>query len=129
MSGRSVDRVAADRISLRGLAATGFHGVLPDERRDGQTFVVDLDLTLDTRPAAQSDDLRDTVDYGGLATNVVAIVQGPPVNLIETLAAQVAAACLTDPRVISAAVTVHKPNAPVGVPFTDVAVTIERSRV
>jgi 7,8-dihydroneopterin aldolase/epimerase/oxygenase len=129
MSGRSVDRVAADRISLRGLTATGFHGVLPDERRDGQTFVVDLDLTLDTRPAAQSDDLRDTVDYGGLATNVVAIVQGPPVNLIETLAAQVAAACLTDPRVISAAVTVHKPNAPVGVPFTDVAVTIERSRV
>jgi dihydroneopterin aldolase len=129
MSGRSVDRVAADRISFRGLTATGFHGVLPDERRDGQTFVVDLDLTLDTRPAAQSDDLRDTVDYGGLATNVVAIMQGPPVNLIETLAAQVAAACLTDPRVISAAVTVHKPNAPVGVPFTDVAVTIERSRV
>lgn len=129
MTGRSSDPVAGDRVSLRGLTATGYHGVFPEERRDGQTFVVDLDLTLDTRPAAQSDDLRDTVDYGGLATQVVQIVQGPPVNLIETLAAQVAAACLTDPRVTSAAVTVHKPNAPVGVTFSDVAVTIERSRV
>jgi dihydroneopterin aldolase len=128
MSGRSVDHVGADRISLRGLTATGFHGVLPSERRDGQTFVVDLDLSLDTGPAARSDDLRDTVDYSGLATNVIEIVQGPPVNLIETLAAQVATACLTDPRVTSASVTVHKPNAPVGVPITDVAVTIERSR-
>jgi dihydroneopterin aldolase len=129
MTGRSADPVAGDRVSLRGLTAIGYHGVFPEERRDGQTFVVDLDLTLDTRPAAQSDDLRDTVDYGGLASNVVQIVQGPPVNLIETLAAQVAAACLTDPRVTSAAVTVHKPNAPVGVTFSDVAVTIERSRV
>ena len=129
MTARSVAAGATDRVSLRGLTATGFHGVFPEERRNGQTFVVDLDLTLDTGPAAQSDDLRDTVDYGRLATDVVEIVQGPPVNLIETLAAQVAAACLTDPRVTSAAVTVHKPNAPVGVTFSDVAVTIERSRV
>jgi dihydroneopterin aldolase len=129
MTDRPTDPTVGDRVSLRGLSATGHHGVLPEERRDGQTFVVDLDLILDTRAAAESDDLRDTVDYGGLATRVVDIVQGPPVNLIETLAAQVAAACLTDPRVISAAVTVHKPNAPVGVTFSDVAVSIERSRV
>ena len=129
MTDRTGDPVTGDRVSLRGLTATGYHGVLPAERRDGQTFVVDLDLTLDTRPAARSDDLHDTVDYGTLAVSVVQIVQGPPVNLIETLAARVAAACLTDPRVSSAAVTVHKPNAPVGVAFTDVAVTIERSRV
>jgi 7,8-dihydroneopterin aldolase/epimerase/oxygenase len=129
MTDRAVQPVPADRISLRGLAATGYHGVLPAERRDGQTFVVDLDLTIDTRPAAMSDNLHDTVDYAGLAASVVDIVQGPPVNLIETLAAHVADACLTDPRVSSAAVTVHKPNAPVGVTFSDVAVTIERSRV
>jgi dihydroneopterin aldolase len=129
MTDRNAETAAGDRVSLKGLTATGYHGVFPAERRDGQTFVVDLDLILDTRPAAQSDDLRDTVDYGGIASSVVEIVQGPPVNLIETLAARVAAACLTDPRVTSAAVTVHKPNAPVGVTFSDVAITIERSRV
>jgi 7,8-dihydroneopterin aldolase/epimerase/oxygenase len=129
MSDRRDDPTAGDRVSLTGLTATGYHGVFPEERRDGQEFVVDVALTLDTRPAAESDDLHDTVDYGGLATSVVQIVEGQPVNLIETLAARVATACLADPRVSSAEVTVHKPHAPVGVTFSDVAITIERSRV
>jgi 7,8-dihydroneopterin aldolase/epimerase/oxygenase len=117
-----------DRVALRGLAARGHHGVLAHERRTGQRFVVDVVLHLDTRPAAGSDDLADTVDYGALAEQVVALVEGEPVDLLETLADRVARLCLGDPRVAEAEVTVHKPEAPVTVPFDDVTVTIHRSR-
>ena len=115
-----------DLISLTGLTVRGFHGVLPEERRDGQDFVVDAVLTVDTRPAAASDNLADTVDYGVLAGALAAVVAGEPVDLLETLAARLAEVCLADPRVISACVTVHKPSAPIPLAFTDVAVTVVR---
>lgn len=117
-----------DRIALRGLRAFGHHGVLPDERRDGQPFVVDVVLGVDTRAAAKTDDLAETVDYSSLAGRVVEAVGSDPVNLIETLAERVADVCLTEPKVNDVEVTVHKPQAPVGVPFDDIAVTIHRSR-
>lgn len=116
----------SDRIALTGLRVHGHHGVLPEERRDGQEFVVDVVLTVDTREAATADDLAATVDYGVLAARLAAVVGGEAVNLIETLAARLADVCLTDPRVISARVTVHKPSAPIPFPFEDVAVTVER---
>ena len=115
-----------DRIVLTGLRVRGRHGVYPDERRDGQEFVVDLSLTLDTAPAAASDDVADTVHYGELAEDVAAIIAGPPVALLETLADRIARAALTRPRVRSATVTVHKPQAPIPLDFADVAVTIQR---
>lgn len=115
-----------DRITLTGLTVRGFHGVLPEERRDGQDFVVDAVLTVDTRAAAASDDLADTVDYGVLATRLAAVVAGDAVDLVETLASRLAEACLADGRVISATVTVHKPSAPIPLAFTDVAVTVVR---
>lgn len=117
-----------DRLAVTGLRAYGRHGVFEHERKNGQTFVVDVELGLDTRAAAASDDLTRTVDYGVLASDVVAIVEGPPVLLIETLAEKVADRCLADSPVQVVRVTVHKPEAPVTVPFADVAVTIERSR-
>lgn len=116
----------SDVIALRGLRVRGFHGVLPEERRDGQDFVVDVELCVDTRPAAASDDLADTVDYAVLADRLVAVVAGDPVDLIETLAARLAEACLVDERVIEARVTVHKPAAPIPHAFADVAVTVVR---
>lgn len=118
-----------DRVALRGLKARGYHGVFPEERREGQTFVVDLVLGLDTRPAAADDDLAKTVHYGIVAEEVVAVVEGEPVNLIETLAARIAQACLKHEEVQEVEVTVHKPDAPITVPFDDVTVTITRSRV
>ena len=118
-----------DRVALRGLRARGYHGVFPEERREGQTFVVDLVLGLDTRPAAADDDLAKTVHYGIVAEEVVAVVQGEPVNLIETLAERVAQVCLKHEGVQEVEVTVHKPDAPITVPFDDVTVTITRSRV
>lgn len=117
-----------DRVALRGLRGFGRHGVLPAERRNGQAFLVDVSLGLDTRAAASSDDLADTVDYGVLADRVVALVEGSPVNLIETLAERIATLCLAQAAVAHVQVTVHKPSAPVTVPFDDVSVTINRSR-
>jgi dihydroneopterin aldolase len=117
-----------DRITQRGLRATGHHGVYEHERAAGQTFVVDLSLSLDLRPAARSDDVADTVHYGELAEQVVAVVTGPPVDLIETLAARIADVALAYPIVSSVEVTVHKPQAPITVAFDDVTVTVVRER-
>ncbi|HEX3830069.1 MAG TPA: dihydroneopterin aldolase [Sporichthyaceae bacterium] len=118
-----------DRVALRGLRGIGRHGVLETERRTGQPFLVDVDLGLDTRPAAGADELALTVDYAQIATAVVALVEGEPVNLIETLAERIAAECLSRPTVQTVEITVHKPAAPVTVPFQDVSVTITRSRL
>ena len=122
------DVSAADRITLTGLTVRGNHGVFDFERRDGQDFVVDVELELDTAPAARSDDVADTADYGTLASALVEVVAGEPVNLIETLAQRLADACLGDGRVQAATVTVHKPQAPIQHQFADVAVRIRRSR-
>lgn len=117
-----------DRISIVGLRVRGRHGVFEHERTQGQDFVIDAVLWLDTAPAAAADDLTLTADYGALAERLAAIVAGEPVALIETLAARLAAACLADDAVQEAEVTVHKPAAPVLQEFADIAVTIRRSR-
>ena len=117
-----------DRILLSGLRASGRHGVLPEERERGQEFVVDLELTLPLAAAAATDRVAATVHYGDLAGRVVAAVEADPVDLIETVADRVAALVLEDPLVEQVAVSVHKPSAPVPVPFGDVAVRIERTR-
>ena len=118
-----------DRIRLTGVRARGFHGVYDAERRSGQDFVVDLDLELSLAAAAASDDVADTVHYGELAERVVEIVAGDPVDLLETLATRIADAALGFGLVDAVTVTVHKPQAPIAVPFGDVSVTIERRRV
>lgn len=119
---------AADRLSVSGIEATGYHGVFDFERREGQLFRVDLVLGLDTRAAARSDDLQDTVDYGTLVAQVVEAIETDPVDLIEKLAARIADRCLADERVQWTEVTLHKPNAPIEATFSDVALTIRRSR-
>jgi 7,8-dihydroneopterin aldolase/epimerase/oxygenase len=119
---------ASDRITLTGLRVRGHHGVYPEERRDGQDFVLDVTLWLDTAQAAESDDVSDTVHYGRLADRLAGVVAGEPVNLLETLAARLAASCLHYHRVRGCEVTVHKPQAPIAQQFTDVAVTIRRGR-
>lgn len=118
----------ADQIVLRGIRGVGRHGVLPEERSQGQEFSVDVTLDVDTAPAASTDDLADTVDYAEVAEAVHALIVGEPVDLIETLAERIAAACLSRRGVRVVAVTVHKPDAPIAVPFDDVQVRIVRSR-
>lgn len=118
----------SDRISLLGVRARGFHGVLADEKRDGQDFVIDIVLHVDLLPAGTTDDLALTINYADVGDDVVRRIEGPSLDLIESLAEQVAGDALVRPGVRSVEVTVHKPSAPVGVPFSDVAVTIERTR-
>ena len=117
-----------DRISLHGLRVRGRHGVFDFERRDGQDFVVDVELELSLAKAAASDDVADTVHYGELAGRLAEVIAGAPVNLIETLAERLATVCLADARVDAATVTVHKPQAPIPHEFADVAVTVRRAR-
>jgi dihydroneopterin aldolase len=121
-------RNETDRLAVYGIEALGHHGVFDFERRDGQVFKVDLVLGLDTRPAAHSDDLQDTVDYGSLVAAVKKAVETDPVDLIEKLAQRIADVCLADSRVQWTEVTVHKPDAPIESTFSDVALTIIRSR-
>jgi dihydroneopterin aldolase len=118
----------ADRVALRGIAGFGHHGVFPQEREKGQLFVVDVTCTLDLGPAATTDDLDQTLDYGVLAQQVVDDIERDPLDLIEALAGRIADHCLSDPRVDSVEVTVHKPEAPMPVTVADVAVTLTRSK-
>jgi dihydroneopterin aldolase len=118
----------ADRIELRGLTVRGHHGVFDHERRDGQDFVIDVTVWIDLEAAAASDDLTDTFDYGVLAQRAAAIVSGPPRNLIETVAAEIAEDVMTDERVHAVEVAVHKPAAPIPLTFADVSVVARRSR-
>jgi dihydroneopterin aldolase len=117
-----------DRIVLTGLRVRGRHGVFEHERRAGQDFLVDVTVWIDLDTAARTDQLADTLDYGALAGRVAGIVGGPPRDLIEAVATEVAEDVMTDERVHAAEVTIHKPSAPIPLTFADVAVTVRRSR-
>ncbi len=117
----------ADRITLTGLSVFGHHGVFEHEKRVGQTFVVDLTVWLELSRAAATDNLAATVHYGELAQLAAGIVAGPPRDLIEAVAGEIADAVMRTYPVHAVEVTVHKPAAPIPLDFADVAVTIRRS--
>jgi 2-amino-4-hydroxy-6-hydroxymethyldihydropteridine diphosphokinase/dihydroneopterin aldolase len=125
---RGDDGEVLDQIRLTGVRATGFHGVLASERAQGQVFVADVVVYLDTRAAAVGDDLARTVDYGVLAERVAATLSSDPADLIETVAERIAAVALDEAAVQAVDVVLHKPSAPITVPFDDVAVVIHRNR-
>jgi 7,8-dihydroneopterin aldolase/epimerase/oxygenase len=117
-----------DRIAIRGLTAYAHHGVYAFERRQGQTFRCDAVLEVDTAPAARADDLERTVNYAELAQALYTALSTEPVDLLETLAQRLADVCLGYELVDAVEITVHKPEADLGVPFDDVTVTIRRAR-
>jgi dihydroneopterin aldolase len=117
-----------DRIEVRGIEVMARHGVLPHEGVQPQRFLIDLAVYLDLSMAGGSDDLADTVDYGRLAREAHDMVAEESHQLIEVVAERLAQRVLVEPRVERVVVTVHKPDAPVAVPFQDVSVTIDRSR-
>lgn len=119
----------ADRIVLTGLACYGHHGVFPEEKREGQEFLVDVTCWADLRPAAAHDDLTLTLNYAELAELAHGVVTGPPQDLIETVAAEIAESAMARfPLLHAVEVTVHKPQAPIPLTFGDVAVVARRSR-
>ena len=117
-----------DLIEVRGIRARGHHGVLESERLTGQPFIADVTIAVDTRRAAGSDDLADTVDYSQVAQAVYAELSGEPVDLIEVLAERIADRCLAFTGVQAVEIALHKPEAPVGVPAEDVVLRIVRER-
>ncbi len=122
------DGFAGDVIRVQGLTVRGHHGVYEHERADGQDFVIDVDVAVDLARAAASDDVDDTVHYGILAERIHDAVANDPVDLIETVAERCAAIALSFAAAQRVRVTVHKPQAPITVPFEDVSVTIVRGR-
>jgi dihydroneopterin aldolase len=116
-----------DRIEIRDLRVVGVHGVLAEERERAQPFALDLDVWVDLTGAGSSDDLADTVDYGELVERSAAVVRDQSFQLLEALAAAVAAAVLdADPRVAAVEVTVHKLRPPIGLDVGSTGVRVLR---
>jgi len=99
-----------DRIRLSGIRAYGRHGVREDERAAAQPFDVDLAVDVDLGAAGRSDDLADTLDYARLHERLVAVVTGTSFALLERLAHELLDVVFDDRRVLSAEVTVAKPE-------------------
>ncbi len=118
----------ADRIRISGIEVLARHGVLDSEKRTDQKFLIDLELTLDVAVAASTDRLEETVDYGELSQRAHDYVASTSFNLIERLAHGVADLAMEYSKVEAVEVTVHKPDAPIEVPFADVSVTVSRER-
>ncbi len=118
----------SDRLVISGLTLHGYHGVYSEEKRQGQTFIIDLELEWDASGAAATDDVAHTIDYSQVVPAVAEIVTGEPVDLIETLAGRIAGRVLDFPLVEAVTVTVHKPQAPLPHPVSDVAFVTRRTR-
>jgi dihydroneopterin aldolase len=120
----------SDEVFLEGLRFYAYHGVNPEERVQGQRFVVDIHLATDLRAAGLSDDLTQTVNYSAVYKRVRAIVEGPPRDLIEAVAEETASALLAEfPLITAATVTVRKPEVALKGAMLDAAgVRIHRKR-
>lgn len=118
-----------DRMLLQGMRFFGYHGVFPEENKLGQRYIVDLDLRLDLRAAAEQDDLKMTVNYAELHEKTKAIVEGPPFKLIEALAQAIASQLLVSYTIIcELTVRVTKPHPPFAIEFNGVVVELRRKR-
>lgn len=121
------DNIGRSVIELQRISGYGYHGVLPEERREGQHFSVDVSYALDMRRAAESDELIDTVSYADIAQRVHRRIVGEPVKLLETLAHRIADDVLVSGPISAVTVRIHKPQAPISVPFEDVVVSVTRT--
>ena len=121
-------RPTLDTIKITGIEVFGHHGVLAEEKRTGQRFLVDVEMRLDLSAAGNGDDLAATVDYGVVARRIHEVVATEQWDLIERVATRVAETVLEDGRIEAVVVTVHKPQAPIPVEFGDVTVTLRRDR-
>lgn len=119
----------SDKIVLTGISAIGYHGVFAEERENGQRFIVDATLELDLTLPGSNDHLINTVDYSKVAQFIHDCITGEPVSLLEKLAESIASGILANYSLVQkVTITLHKPQAPIAVPFTDVAIVIERHR-
>lgn len=118
-----------DKINLKGLTFYGYHGLFPEENRLGQRFEVDLELFLPLQKAGQTDEMKNSVDYGMVYDITKEIVQGEPKNLIEAVAETIAEQLFESfPTIVATTVEVTKPNPPIEGNYESVSVRIHRER-
>ena len=119
----------SDKIFITGLLIHAHHGVMPHEEKVGQRFVIDLELAIDLARAAESDKLVDTVSYSSIVAAATSAFTSRSYKLVEAAAGAIAEEVLASfPTVDSVRVTVHKPHAPIAAIFSDVGVTVLRTR-
>ena len=119
----------SDLVFVNGLVLHAYHGVMQHEAKVGQTFKLDLKLTIDLAEASRSDKLKHTVSYDMVVQTASEAFCARRYRLVEAAAGAVADAMLERyPQVRAVAVTVHKPHAPIAATFDDVGVTVERTR-
>ena len=117
----------SDLIRITGISAKGFHGVFESERKKGQKFIIDIELSINLTNL--KDDLSKTVNYAEVAQIAHDNITGKPVLLIETLAENIAKSVLNKhKKAKQVKVIVHKPKAPLTLKFKDVSVEIIRTR-
>lgn len=119
-----------DTVSLAGITLYGYHGARPEERTLGQRFVVDVDLYADLRTAAATDALEATVNYSEVYRLVAEIVEGEPVNLLETLGERIIRSVIDRfPEIEHARVRIAKPGVAIADSvLREASVTINRTR-
>ena len=116
-------------IELHGILLHAFHGVLEAERRDGQRFLVDVELDLEHERAALSDSIADAVDYRGIVERVRQISDETSYHLLEAFAAALGDALLLEWPVTAVRVRVRKPDVVLDPPVEFAAVSVERRRL
>lgn len=118
-----------DKILIRGLNLFAYHGVNPEEKENGQNFILDIDLNVDMSAACASDCVDDTVNYAKVVKTVRRVFTAEKYDLIEKCADVVAKAILDEyPSVFSVDVLLKKPHAPVSAEFDYMGVQVHRER-
>lgn len=118
-----------DKIFLNQIKFYGYHGVYPEETKLGQKFIVDVVLEVDLNEAGKTDDLTKTINYAEVYETVKAVVEGPPLKLIEAVAEKIAEQLLDNfPLINSSTIKVIKPNPPIAGDYHSVAVEIKRGK-
>jgi len=117
-----------DKIIIKGMKFFAHHGLMAKEKKEGQDFIVDIRMNVDTIEAGKSDEIVDTVDYHAIYKRVKKVMEGESLNLLETLAARIAAEVLESPKVIDVTVRVRKPDPPISGEMRWVGVEVTRCR-
>lgn len=116
-----------DMIRIENLELYAYHGVFPEENEEGQLFIISASIYVDAYRAANEDDLSRSVDYGEVCYFIKQWMDTHTVQLIETVADTLARELmLAYPLIQKMELEVKKPDAPIGLPFEYVSVTVER---
>jgi len=115
-----------DQIEITNLHLRAIIGINPEERENLQDVLINIVLNVNSRPAAQSDDISDSANYRTITKEIINLVESSQFYLIERMAAEIATICLNSDKVERVSVNVQKPTA---LRFAkSVGITIKRSK-